>query len=289
MPNWVNNLLVIKGEKATLEAIHQKCQPFHVVPEGMSVADFIRQEYREECYSEDALNNIVHRYDDIVPDKDRKIPIIYYNGHPYEFSFNCFVPQDKHDPAYQNGKQHGCSTQFNWYDWNRHHWGTKWDAGESRVKWEDDNLVITFDTPWDIPSKFLEKFSRLYPDVTVELHAYEEQGQYKCQTYQNGQCNEQSWEWCKDKADTDDVAKKFLETFAKDNDVENIFDIVDLGLFTENAYFDVQDEEDIRKYANPTIKVEYWDEPKELVEVLNRSSKGTWCYDSDTAKYSYHK
>ena len=90
-------------------------------------------------------------------------------------------------------------------------------------------------------------------------------------------------------ADKDEIAKKFLDDFAQKNGIENIFDVVDLGQFTEHACVDVQEEEDIRKYANPTGKVEYWDDPEELVEVLNKSSKGTWSYDSETDKYSYHK
>lgn len=48
MPNWVNNQLVIKGEKATLEEIAKKGKPTYTVPANMTVAEFIRHECEKE-------------------------------------------------------------------------------------------------------------------------------------------------------------------------------------------------------------------------------------------------
>ena len=289
MPNWVNNQLVIKGEKATLEEIAKKGKPTYIVPANMTVAEFIRHECEKDNLTEHCTNMLIQRYEGVEPDAERKIPVIDIYGHSDAFSFDLFVPQDKHDPDYQNGREAHCATQFNWYDWNIDHWGTKWDASDSSVEWEGDALVIKFNTPWSVPVTFIEKFSKLYPKVSVAVYAYEEQGQYTHGVYADGVGDMAPYVWCHEQVDKDETAKKFLDDFAQKNGIENIFDVVDLGQFTEHACFDVQEEEDIRKYANPTVKVEYWDDPKELVEVLNKSSKGTWSYDSETDKYSYHK
>lgn len=292
MPNWVNNQLVIKGEKATLEEIAKKGKPTYTVPANMTVAEFIRHECENDNLTEHCTNMLIQRYEGVEPDAERKIPMIDIYGHTDAFSFNLFVPQDKNDPDYQNGKEHACSTVFNWYDWNIDHWGTKWDACESSVEWEGDALIIKFNTAWSVPVEFIEKFSKLYPKVSIAVYAYEEQGQYTHGVYADGVGDMAPYVWCvdNDNIDKDEIAKKFLEDFAQKHGIENILGIINMDTFKEKAFFDVQGEEDIRKYATPTIVINYFDDNNELLDLLNVSTdEGSWEYDEKEEKFSFKK
>ena len=286
MPNWVNNQLVIKGKKETLEEIAKKGKPYYTVPNGMSVADFIRDQFKDSLYKKEVVEGLIDRYKDIVPTEDGHIPMIDIFGVEDVFSFNNFVPQQKDDPRYQNGKEHACATAFNWYSWNCDNWGTKWDACETRLSWEGDDLVINFDTAWDVPREFIEKLSHLYPDVTIDVFAYEEQGQFSSGSYAGGVGCMDGWVWCTDLVDKKVIARKFLEDFGKANGVEDILNIVDLKLFVNDAYFEVDSETDIRKYATPTVIV-YDDDKTDLAEWLTMDSKGEWRYDSGSDKFVY--
>lgn len=286
MPNWVSNQLVIKGKKETLEEIAKKGKPYYTVPQGMSVADFIRDHFKDSLYKEEVIERIVDRYKDIVPTDDGRIPVIDVFGNEAVFSFKNFVPQQKDDPRNQNGKAAHCATTFNWYDWNYDHWGCKWDACESRLSWEGDDLVFNFDTPYNVPGKFIEKLSYLYPDVTIDVYAYEEQGKYSSGRYNGGAGTMDNWVWCTDLVSKEVVARKFLEDFGNANGVEDILNIVNLDDFVEKAYFEVDTEKDIRKYATPTVIV-YDGDKTGLAEWLTDSSEGTWIYDSCSDKFVY--
>ena len=286
MPNWVNNQLVIKGDRYTLNEIVAKGKPYYVVPKGMSVEGFIRDQYKDSIYRKEVVEGLIDRYKNIKPDEKGHIPMIDIFGHEDVFTFQNFVPQRTDDPRYQNGKEHNCATVFNWYDWNCDNWGTKWDASETRISWDGSDLVINFDTAWDVPREFIEKLSHLYPDLTIEVYAYEEQGQYASGRYVGGAGMMDNWTWCTDLVDKEAIARTFLETFGKANGVENIFDIVDLGTFVEKAYLEVSSEKDIRKYANPHVIV-YDDDEVDLAEWLTESSEGEWRYDSGVEKFVY--
>jgi hypothetical protein len=175
---------------------------------------------------------------------------------------------------------------FNWYDWNIDHWGTKWDASETRLSWDGDDLVINFDTAWDVPREFIEKLSHLYPDVTIDVYAYEEQGQYSSGRYAGGAGEMDSWVWCTDLVSKEVIARKFLEDFGKANGIENIFGIVNLDDFVDTAYFEVDTETDISKYAHPTVIV-YDNDKTDLAEWLTDSSEGTWSYEIGSDKFVY--
>ena len=62
-----------------------------------------------------------------------------------------------------------------WYDWNMHNWGTKWNCKNSVVNNiapdEDDDenaiMVISFETAWSPPLKWVKYISKQYPDLTI--------------------------------------------------------------------------------------------------------------------------
>lgn len=49
----------------------------------------------------------------------------------------------------------------NWYAWNNHNWGTKWDASESVYKQED--RILEFKTAWACPVEILKKMREMFP------------------------------------------------------------------------------------------------------------------------------
>ena len=55
---------------------------------------------------------------------------------------------------------------FNWYDWNREYWSTKWNACDS-YKIDENN--IAFSTAWCPPLKVIEELSRKFPRRIVRF------------------------------------------------------------------------------------------------------------------------
>ncbi len=80
------------------------------------------------------------------------------------------------------------SPNINWFIEN---WGTKWDARDSRIIEEDDNIEVLFNTAWSTPITWFETVAKKYPDVKMINYFIE-------QTYDlfgvivcvNGKCSE---------------------------------------------------------------------------------------------------
>ena len=63
-----------------------------------------------------------------------------------------------------------------WYHWCIHHWGTKWDACDKSIDYEDDEiLALTFNTAWSPPEGIVEKLREKYPELTFQCF-YDEPG-----------------------------------------------------------------------------------------------------------------
>lgn len=69
--------------------------------------------------------------------------------------------------GYFNLKRYG---SVNWYDWDLHNWGTKWNANETVV----DSDVIEFQTAWSAPSPIYLKLSKELPDEVIEVNYADE-------------------------------------------------------------------------------------------------------------------
>lgn len=55
-----------------------------------------------------------------------------------------------------------------WYQWNIHHWGTKWNASEGTVFLDESGIRFTFFTAWAPPHRALAALSKLWPDIDIE-------------------------------------------------------------------------------------------------------------------------
>ena len=54
-----------------------------------------------------------------------------------------------------------------WYHWCIENWGTKWDACDKSIDYEDDEiLALTFNTAWSPPEGIVEKLREKYPELT---------------------------------------------------------------------------------------------------------------------------
>lgn len=77
-----------------------------------------------------------------------------------------------------------------WYEWRCKNWGCKWDASESGFWKDGDDWVISFQTPWGPPCKFMETLSEKFPNMEFILQFADES--QKCSpigqcTYKNGE------------------------------------------------------------------------------------------------------
>ena len=71
----------------------------------------------------------------------------------------------------RNIEEHGHPT---WYEWSREHWGTKWNACETKLEYEKPRgAKITFDTAWAPPEPVVKKLSGRFPEHTFVLKFYE--------------------------------------------------------------------------------------------------------------------
>ena len=59
--------------------------------------------------------------------------------------------------------------QPNWYNWSIEHWGTKWDAMDSKIiMLSDEKVSISFTTAWECPFVALKEISKMFPELTFE-------------------------------------------------------------------------------------------------------------------------
>jgi len=86
-----------------------------------------------------------------------------FAGDESPLSFNTLIPRPaEHDE--------------DWYNWNTHHWGTKWDACSVDVEQEPGVLRYWFNTAWSPPLPFVEAFAKTYADLDCTFDYEEEQG-----------------------------------------------------------------------------------------------------------------
>lgn len=142
MPNWVYNTVVVSAPKLELEMfLREMEQPRpEAVYEGFEPTGEIRM-------SEPG------------------------------FSFwNVVAPPAEHYPTYfQQVKD--TDSPYYWYSWNLDNWGCKWDCGDGDIDWLDDNnLRITFQTPWDYPRGVVSALAEQYPHLEISWSYEEEQG-----------------------------------------------------------------------------------------------------------------
>jgi hypothetical protein len=66
-----------------------------------------------------------------------------------------------------------------WYDWAVNNWGTKWSAYDV-TDWNvfENEAVVTFNTAWSPPTKFLINANKLYPNLQFKNTYCDEGGSF---------------------------------------------------------------------------------------------------------------
>jgi hypothetical protein len=62
----------------------------------------------------------------------------------------------------------------NWYDWNIHNWGTKWDV-EADVQENDGEIGLMFESAWSPPQRAIALLAKKFDKLSFH-HAYLEEG-----------------------------------------------------------------------------------------------------------------
>lgn len=180
MPNWVFNSLVVSGDKVELDKlVAQMNKPF------------------DTFYHDRGGENAVQHYSN---------PVFafwnIYSPNPSDFE-EYFAVEAKSksdiplgDPMWWAGIMANQAVSKHWYDWNNHHWGTKWDVGVSddskysntRMERNDDNSVMYhFETAWSAVVDLIGVLSEMYPSLEFDYEYEEENGWGGKVEYANGE------------------------------------------------------------------------------------------------------
>lgn len=154
MPNWAFNLVKFNSKEDLLKAIktfNPKCTATCV--EEIKVSDF--------------------SFDYIVPSPKTKEECIEKYGEDFLDSKDANGNSTKHLSHTDDDEW------FDWYNWCRQYWGTKWDCCNTCI----GSTHIYFQTAWNPAIPIYEAMGRLLPDIEFQCAYAEEQGAEICGRY----------------------------------------------------------------------------------------------------------
>ena len=171
MPNWVFNGLTAEGKPESVKKMMEQLNtPFTRVHEQWSM------ETGEMEKQTILFPNPVFSFWNIIKPTDIEA---------YEKQ-----PDRANSPSVDNFAEYmkWSETQNDWYNWNTHNWGTKWDVAvshgeeypntylEEAENGENYVAYYSFNTAWSRPMPALIKLSEQYPDLLFTLVYEEETG-----------------------------------------------------------------------------------------------------------------
>lgn len=112
------------------------------------------------------LTRFINRY--FIKDKDDQL----------HFDFNKVVPQPNtkeecpQEYICDCKKEHITDSKggnwFNWFKWNYDHWGTKWNACDTIIVYQDDDqLEFNFNTAWCPPQPIFKLLRKQNPSLNI--------------------------------------------------------------------------------------------------------------------------
>lgn len=164
MPNHVTNRLTITGNAQSLAELHTAC--FRKVKS--EVPDYWLEKANDASLDETDRQDWGRR----IAEREAE--------EPYDvFDFNQIIPSPAFiftNDALKGGSREE-STGRNWYEFNRHRWGTKWNAYDmSILEHASEKLVIKFDTAWNIPEPVIKELVTWFPELTFFHEFFDEGG-----------------------------------------------------------------------------------------------------------------
>lgn len=179
MPNYVKNILKIGGrEKDIIEVLNRICDPeknpgaidferIIPMPEELDVDnDECSMEFAIKCTLFDDMDTLKLDYPDFRGRCLREQLIGVSRDTITKWSEIGWKYID-------NRRKYGF---YNWYGWRIKNWGTKWNAWECQLEWDDgDTKAISFYTAWNAPNPVIKKLAEMFPNVTIE-HSWSDEG-----------------------------------------------------------------------------------------------------------------
>ena len=125
--------------------------------------------------------NVVHRKEFVDKNKGYSMWDTKKEKDYHDLSFHASVPCLKKHLSSHNKNQ-------GWYAWCIKHWGTKWEAVESYVIHTEDHTNYSFETAWGSPVAYIQKVSRMYPQIEFHVTWAEEGGEGGTYMFHGGDC-----------------------------------------------------------------------------------------------------
>ena len=166
MPNWTFNTLTVEGDQLNIARLKKQVnEPFtRKYTDYKSIDGELK-----EVEIETTFNKPVFAFWNICKPEDMNA---------YLHDEGTGVPDDPND-------EKAWFQSNNWYDWNVRNWGTKWDVANvdedeypetELMTDEETKLQYSFNTAWAPPIPAINKLSKQYPSLKINLDYEEETG-----------------------------------------------------------------------------------------------------------------
>lgn len=157
MPNYVENAIIITGNKKALNEIFEK----------------YFSDYPISTDEPDKLSKRLFDFNLVIP-----------------------IPEELNKTESPNSVNAEEMTEKygypDWYKWRIANWGVKWNSEPyGDIDLNDNELLFGFETPWGTPDKVLSELSKKYPDITIIDDCKEEAGFFAGKIiYKNGETDD---------------------------------------------------------------------------------------------------
>lgn len=178
MPNWVRNIVTIKGDENEIEKFQEKVKSDEM---------------------EFTFQNIIPMPEDLAIEVSGKVKSAMTairrgkNALAEWFENENFFSQKEKEEvvkiakqAIENEKKYGFT---DWFGWTRVNWGTKWDADNVYFEFYKGQLVLEFNTAWTAPLPIYKKMAEMFPELSFSIIFADEDLGFNCGTleYENGE------------------------------------------------------------------------------------------------------
>jgi hypothetical protein len=161
MPNHITNWVEIKGTKAQMAKLKKKVLKPFIAKDGtetpIEVNQSIEFDFNGIIKMPPELNNIVSPCTITLTQKEADKINKDYKKNKWVDKQSIKAITDVE--AERRKREYG---YVDWYDWAIANWGTKWDAYEAELLFQDDtHLAIKFNTAWSPPTTVFDKLEEM--------------------------------------------------------------------------------------------------------------------------------
>ena len=269
MPNYVQNILNIEGDKKevdkVLKAVSNAYRTFDFerlipMPRELEIEAGTRTQKGFQHYQKFVGEYFLKiRDSEKVEDIPENAEKEYLANHP-ELDIQTWELGKK---AFENYTKYGA---ISWYEWSVQNWNCKWNAMNTESeRLSEENASISFQTAWSAPHPVIEKMAEMFPDVKI-MHRWADEDIGRNvgeREYRNGEtefenilcCGKESFELAFDIWETTPYDMGLLLNKSQTEYI-NIqkceFETVDIcgkkGLFTEERFSDSQTPDGFYRY-----------------------------------------